>query len=141
VLAATEGSKEDKASWTAFLRHLKERGLHHPRDRTAHAGRGRVSPRPIGVDAGRGQATPHRRHRLGNSQGTKLKARKKLDTIKKGAEGSLSANVSCRIRETCNMQNADFFLDLAAYFCFYFSSREAETFLTPRLRSVFGGPS
>jgi putative transposase len=27
VLAATEGSKEDKASWTAFLRHLKERGL------------------------------------------------------------------------------------------------------------------
>jgi transposase-like protein len=27
VLAVTEGSKEDKASWTAFLRHLKERGL------------------------------------------------------------------------------------------------------------------
>jgi len=27
VLAAAEGSKEDKASWTAFLRHLKERGL------------------------------------------------------------------------------------------------------------------
>ena len=27
VLAVSEGSKEDKASWTAFLRHLKERGL------------------------------------------------------------------------------------------------------------------
>jgi transposase-like protein len=27
VLAVAEGSKEDKASWTAFLRHLKERGL------------------------------------------------------------------------------------------------------------------
>lgn len=27
VLAAAEGSKEDKTSWTAFLRHLKERGL------------------------------------------------------------------------------------------------------------------
>ena len=27
VLAAAEGSKEDMASWTAFLRHLKERGL------------------------------------------------------------------------------------------------------------------
>jgi len=27
VLAAAEGSKEDKASWTTFLRHLKERGL------------------------------------------------------------------------------------------------------------------
>jgi transposase-like protein len=27
VLAAAEGGKEDKASWTAFLRHLKERGL------------------------------------------------------------------------------------------------------------------
>ena len=27
MLAAAEGSKEDKASWTAFLRHLKERGL------------------------------------------------------------------------------------------------------------------
>lgn len=27
VLAVCEGSKEDKASWTAFLRHLKERGL------------------------------------------------------------------------------------------------------------------
>src|SRR6202007_611051 len=27
VLAVTEGAKEDKASWTAFLRHLKERGL------------------------------------------------------------------------------------------------------------------
>jgi putative transposase len=27
VLAAAEGSKEDKASWTAFLRHLKEREL------------------------------------------------------------------------------------------------------------------
>src|ERR1017187_9468430 len=27
VLAAAEGSKEDKASWTAFLRHLKQRGL------------------------------------------------------------------------------------------------------------------
>src|SRR6202008_2685375 len=26
-LAVAEGSKEDKASWTAFLRHLKERGL------------------------------------------------------------------------------------------------------------------
>ena len=26
VLAVAEGSKEDKASWTAFLRHLKERG-------------------------------------------------------------------------------------------------------------------
>jgi transposase-like protein len=26
VLAAAEGSKEDKASWTAFLRHLKQRG-------------------------------------------------------------------------------------------------------------------
>jgi putative transposase len=27
MLAVAEGSKEDKASWTAFLRHLKERGL------------------------------------------------------------------------------------------------------------------
>jgi len=27
VLAVAEGSKEDQASWTAFLRHLKERGL------------------------------------------------------------------------------------------------------------------
>ena len=27
VLGVAEGSKEDKASWTAFLRHLKERGL------------------------------------------------------------------------------------------------------------------
>jgi len=27
VLAVAEGSKEDKASWTSFLRHLKERGL------------------------------------------------------------------------------------------------------------------
>ena len=27
VLAVCEGSKEDKASWSAFLRHLKERGL------------------------------------------------------------------------------------------------------------------
>ena len=27
VLAVAEGAKEDKASWTAFLRHLKERGL------------------------------------------------------------------------------------------------------------------
>lgn len=27
VLAAAEGSKEDKASWTAFLRHLKQRGV------------------------------------------------------------------------------------------------------------------
>jgi putative transposase len=27
VLAVAEGSKEDKASWTAFLRHLKDRGL------------------------------------------------------------------------------------------------------------------
>lgn len=27
VLAVAEGSKEDKASWTGFLRHLKERGL------------------------------------------------------------------------------------------------------------------
>src|ERR1700739_4736034 len=27
VLVVAEGSKEDKASWTAFLRHLKERGL------------------------------------------------------------------------------------------------------------------
>jgi putative transposase len=27
VLAVAEGSKEDKASWTAFLRYLKERGL------------------------------------------------------------------------------------------------------------------
>ena len=27
VLAVAEGSKEDKASWTAFLRDLKERGL------------------------------------------------------------------------------------------------------------------
>jgi len=27
VLAVAEGSKEDKASWTAFLRHLKEHGL------------------------------------------------------------------------------------------------------------------
>jgi len=27
VLAVAEGSKEVKASWTAFLRHLKERGL------------------------------------------------------------------------------------------------------------------
>jgi hypothetical protein len=27
VLAVPEGSKEDKASWKAFLRHLKERGL------------------------------------------------------------------------------------------------------------------
>jgi len=27
VLAVAEGSKEDKASWTEFLRHLKERGL------------------------------------------------------------------------------------------------------------------
>jgi Transposase, Mutator family len=27
VLAVTEGSKEDEASWAAFLRHLKERGL------------------------------------------------------------------------------------------------------------------
>ena len=27
VLAVAEGSKEDKASWTAFLWHLKERGL------------------------------------------------------------------------------------------------------------------
>jgi putative transposase len=27
VLAVAEGSKKDKASWTAFLRHLKERGL------------------------------------------------------------------------------------------------------------------
>jgi len=27
VLAVAEGSKEDKASWTPFLRHLKERGL------------------------------------------------------------------------------------------------------------------
>jgi Transposase, Mutator family len=27
VLAVAEGSKEDKASWTTFLRHLKERGL------------------------------------------------------------------------------------------------------------------
>src|SRR5579859_7786290 len=27
VLAVAEGSKEDKASWTVFLRHLKERGL------------------------------------------------------------------------------------------------------------------
>ncbi len=27
VLAVVEGSKEDKASWTAFLRHLNERGL------------------------------------------------------------------------------------------------------------------
>ena len=27
VLAVAEGSKEDKASGTAFLRHLKERGL------------------------------------------------------------------------------------------------------------------
>src|SRR5438445_13786463 len=27
VLAVAEGSKEDKARWTAFLRHLKERGL------------------------------------------------------------------------------------------------------------------
>lgn len=27
VLAVAEGSKEDKPSWTEFLRHLKERGL------------------------------------------------------------------------------------------------------------------
>jgi putative transposase len=27
MLAVAEGSKEDKASWTAFLRHLKDRGL------------------------------------------------------------------------------------------------------------------
>jgi len=27
VLAVVEGAKEDKASWTAFLRHLKDRGL------------------------------------------------------------------------------------------------------------------
>src|ERR1700733_1945561 len=27
VLAVAEGAKEDQASWTAFLRHLKERGL------------------------------------------------------------------------------------------------------------------
>jgi hypothetical protein len=27
VLAVAEGSKEDKASWTSFLRHLKERGV------------------------------------------------------------------------------------------------------------------
>jgi transposase-like protein len=27
VLAVAEGAKEDKASWTAFLRHLKERRL------------------------------------------------------------------------------------------------------------------
>ena len=27
VLAVAEGPKEDKASWTAFLRHLKERDL------------------------------------------------------------------------------------------------------------------
>src|SRR5438477_12276547 len=27
VLAVAEGSKEDKESWTAFLRNLKERGL------------------------------------------------------------------------------------------------------------------
>ena len=27
ILAVSEGAKEDKASWTAFLRHLKERGL------------------------------------------------------------------------------------------------------------------
>jgi putative transposase len=27
VLAVAEGAKEDKASWTTFLRHLKERGL------------------------------------------------------------------------------------------------------------------
>ena len=27
VLAVAEGSKQDQASWTAFLRHLKERGL------------------------------------------------------------------------------------------------------------------
>ena len=27
ALAVTEGSKEDKSSWTALLRHLRERGL------------------------------------------------------------------------------------------------------------------
>jgi putative transposase len=27
VLEVAEGAKEDKASWTTFLRHLKERGL------------------------------------------------------------------------------------------------------------------
>lgn len=27
MLAVAEGAKEDKASWTTFLRHLKERGL------------------------------------------------------------------------------------------------------------------
>ena len=27
VLAVSEGAKEDKASWTAFLRELKQRGL------------------------------------------------------------------------------------------------------------------
>jgi putative transposase len=27
LAAATQGSKEDKASWAAFLRHLEERGL------------------------------------------------------------------------------------------------------------------
>ena len=31
VLAVAEGSKEDKASWTAFLRYLKERGLQRVR--------------------------------------------------------------------------------------------------------------
>jgi transposase-like protein len=38
ILAVAEGSKEDKASWTTFLRHLREHGLREVRRITRAVG-------------------------------------------------------------------------------------------------------
>lgn len=85
VLGVSEGTKEDKVSWRAFLRHLKDRGLRGVQLVTSdkclglvevlaefypetHASRGRVPRRQQRVDAGGRQVASHRGHQVGHTQ-------------------------------------------------------------------------